>query len=188
MLVVSYADISSEKDYQPLIKKIHKKRLEYINSISCVERKKQSVYSWWLLGKALESINLDITSFDFDVDSNGRWFEKTSSFVFSISHSKNIVCVALSINSPVAIDVEECGNKILGVSSLFPEINPKKSTVENIRDLTKKWTERECRIKEPLLNSLESFYVNDNKLNNYCITIGYIGENSCNGIVKVNID
>ncbi len=188
MLVVCYADISSVKDYHPLIKKIHKNRLEYINTITYMPRRIQGIYSWWLLGKTLESINLDINSFDFDVDNNGRWFEKTSSFIFSISHSHNVVCVALSTSGAVAIDVEECRDKILGVSKLFPEVNTKTPTREIVRELTRRWTERECRIKEPLLNNLENFYVSDNEFNNYCITIGYNGKNCCNGIIKVDID
>lgn len=188
MIYVCYADISSVQNYQSKLQSFCKARLEYVNSINFLPRKKQSICAWILLEKALSCNDLDILNFEFCVEQKGKWFEKNNSFYFSISHSKNIVCVALS-DTPVAIDVEQCDEKLLNVARLFQDVELINVPKEDIRNLSIKWTERECSIKEPNLTLFSNFFVKNCEGIDYCISVAsndkHLLENS---IVKEIID
>ena len=188
MIYVCYADISSVKNYQSKLETFCKARREYLNSISFLPRRKQSACAWALLQKALLTSNLDMSNFDFCLDQNGKWFEKNNSFYFSISHSKNIVCVALS-NTPIAIDVEKCDEKLLCVSKLFPDVKLTNINSKDICNLSIKWTERECSLKQQNLTIFNNYFVKDSENLDYCISVSS-NDNLLlkNSIVKEIID
>ena len=186
-MIISYLDVTSIENIEELIRSFPKKRIEYINSISFPKRRAQSICVWALFERALSKLFLDGKSFEFDVDKNGKWFEKNNAFYFSLSHSKNIVCVAISLEGPIAIDVESCDDKLLGVEKLFPTIE--KNQEGKIKLLAKEWTKRECSIKENKLKLYNSFFVNDSKNYEYCITVSSnVSKVLKSEIIKLNIE
>ena len=94
-------------------------RAKYINSISNEKRKKQSYFVWKLLERALKIEGIKDFSF---VNNNGKWQLTNEKVKFSLSHSFNMVCVAVD-NSCVGVDVEKMGDKILLLEKRYKNSN-----------------------------------------------------------------
>ncbi|MBO4432607.1 MAG: 4'-phosphopantetheinyl transferase superfamily protein, partial [Clostridia bacterium] len=121
------------------------------------EKLKLSKYAdWCLLKEALgNSFHLDFNSLNFSKTKNGKWL--TDGVFFSLSHSGNLVAVAVS-NMPVGIDIEiendfssRWENKDDKFSSLVKKVYTKKElkNADNIssRDFLKVWTLKEAIFK-----------------------------------------
>ena len=109
--------------------------------LGCTNEKvrRHKYYVWKLLLYALEkSLSLKGEDIVFEKTKEGKWI--CPACFFSLSHSENIVAVALSENT-VGVDVE----KIRPVnSSVLKKLVNEKASVE---EFFKKWTEKESVFK-----------------------------------------
>ncbi len=169
MVEIFYSDISQISSENLNFQDFCSLRQQYIQSISDRLRKKQSVCVWKLLLKALKLLDI---SFDqgFCVN-DGKWSLVNSNYHFSLSHSNNIVVVAIS-DEDVGVDVEMFSEKLLRISKLlFPKQKIEKDKIK-INILAKLWTKRECEIKNS--NNKQKFYsreVLDSQGNKYVIGV-----------------
>lgn len=191
MKYITYADISNISNFNYDFSGFSTDRIDYIKSINDAKRKAQSYYVWKLLLQALSKLSIQYDSNCFVKNENGSWGYIDNSFFFSLSHSDNIVCVAISDN-PVSIDVEKYDKKIIKATNLlikkFPDEIDSKSPSENERleYFTKKWTQFECIKKGSNLSNFTSYDLFDNHYNKYCVTVACdkIGDFDTNKIVK----
>lgn len=132
--------INFEKE---LIKTLPAIRRDYVNSITDENRRAQSVYAWKLLEYALNK-DYKIKNPEFVLNCDGLWGVKHDNINFSISHSSNIVAVALGDKKPLGIDVERCSNKILKLKN---KLITESSNLPDIEALTLGWTKKESLFK-----------------------------------------
>lgn len=136
--------------HSPITTVFPPERNEYINSANIKETVEQRFFVWKLLEYALkQSFNLAIENLHFSVQ-NGKWGCKEC--FFSLSHSENIVAVAVS-TSPVGMDIETAtrivspnlSKKILTQNELeaFKSIDKKQQS----EYLLKKWCAKESIFK-----------------------------------------
>lgn len=79
-------------------------RKNEIENVKNEDIKKQKFYVWKLLEIALNKyLNLDLADIKFTHLSSGKWLCNKCNF--SLSHSDNVVCVALS-DVPVGVDIQ----------------------------------------------------------------------------------
>lgn len=182
MVKVFYCDISS-LNLDISIDDFCVGRREYIDSIKDENRKKQSIYVWKLLLFALNSLGVSVSE-GFNCN-KGKWSLNNSNLHFSLSHSNNIVTVAIS-DFPVAVDVEMHSKKLENVvkKKFLSQINIPNGDVAN--SYAKIWTEFECKIKlHEKANAFSSNEVEDKLNNKY--TIGLLAnEEIC--LEKVVLD
>ncbi len=167
MLKVYYSDIYA-LDAQTSFDEFCEERKEYVNSISNVNRKKQSIYVWKLLLIALKKLNINHQGFCVK---NSKWELKESNFKFSLSHSNNVVAVAIS-NANVGVDVEMFSPRLIKVCKrIFPAQRiPKNKTEESFYG--ELWTKRECEIKSNQSNHhFSTFTVSDCLNNKYLLGV-----------------
>ena len=133
-----------EKVYPP-------ERQEYIQSTSNEVLRNQRYFVWKLLEYALKnSFGFDFKEMKFNLNKQGRW--ECDKCYFSLSHSNNVVAVAVS-DSPVGVDIEfmersfsdKLYKKILTEKEISEYINMEKSEQKNY--LIKKWTAKESLFK-----------------------------------------
>ena len=80
-------------------------RQNEIESITSEKVKREKYYAWKLLEYGLlNTFNKKITDINFEKQTTGKW--SCNACEFSISHSNNVVCVAIS-KSPVGVDIEK---------------------------------------------------------------------------------
>lgn len=128
-----------------------KGRLLEILSCKSEKVKTQKYASWKLLENALKSsLNLQIKDLEFEKLDNGKWV--ASGVYFSISHSDDFVCVAIS-NSQVGVDIEKVkivddnlDKKILTETEL--ETYKKLDKIEKNNFLLTAWTGKESVYKK----------------------------------------
>ncbi len=166
MIYLFYSDISVASENYDFID-FCSERKSYLCSITDNLRFKQSFYVWKLLLRAFDFLGEKTEVF---TENNGKWRLLGSKFNFSLSHSKNIVCVSIS-KKLNGVDVEMISNKILNVKKKL-NVN-----TDDVNELTKMWTERECSIKEKRCKSYKHFLVADALNNNYDVCVGFQNEN-----------
>lgn len=99
-------------------------RLSEILSCKSEKVKLQKYASWKLLEKALNlALNLDFNELNFAKTKQGKW--ECDKAYFSISHSNNLVCVAVA-SSPVGVDIEK-------IKSINPLIKNKILTNDELK-------------------------------------------------------
>lgn len=127
------------------------KRQEYIKSASNKKLISQRYWVWKLLEYALKnSFGFDFKEIEFKLNKQGRW--SSDKCFFSLSHSKNVVAVAVA-DSPVGVDIEcmersvsdTLYKKILTDKEISEYINMEKSEQKNY--LIEKWTAKESLFK-----------------------------------------
>ena len=140
-------------------------RDEEIFSTSNEKVKKQKFFVWKLLLKSLESLGYSVDKIKFFKGENGRW--SSNEVDFSLSHSENLVAVAISI-LPVGVDIEKCktineklAHKILTDCEMHEFLSLEKGKKSDY--LMQKWTQKEsifkqsnqtvCRYKELITSS-----------------------------------
>ncbi|MBO5068716.1 MAG: hypothetical protein J6C62_10035 [Clostridia bacterium] len=141
-------------------------RKDYVNAITDSERKRQSAYVWMLLQKALADIKVDG---NFSVDSKGRWRIIEGGARFSLTHSGNIVAVAVGNSEYLGVDVEKCAEKVLKLQSKLGDY--KATNMSNIEYLTREWTKKESAYKAGKKCDFYSRKVFDKIGNEYFITL-----------------
>ncbi len=82
--------------------------INHIEKITNIKQKQQTIHAWKLLSELVEeTFNKNINEFSFKYNLNGK--PEFDSFYVSISHSIDIVCVAIS-DYLIGIDVEKIRN------------------------------------------------------------------------------
>jgi len=142
VIKVYFTDITNCKYRISDVERFPKLRRDYVNSITDEGRKCQSVMVWMLLEYALKDFNV---CGNFSVDSKGRWRIIEGGAKFSISHSGNIVAVAVTDTEYVGVDVEKCTEKVLKLKNKLGEYNT--GNVSNVEFLTREWTKKESAYK-----------------------------------------
>lgn len=153
-------------------------RQEYLSSITDNLRFKQSYYVWKLLLFALEKLGVKNPNF---TQNNNKWELISGEYRFSLSHSKNIVCVSVT-NSNNGVDVERISNKIYKIKK---KIN---KNSDNTLELTQIWTENECKIKENNCKYFKHFQISDIQENEYDVCVGFINNEEQVIINKIEIN
>ncbi len=145
------------------------KRQNEIDEVSNLEVKKDKYLVWKLLEYALkQSFGVDIKDVKFTKDATGKWL--CDKCEFSLSHSKNVVCVAVSKN-PIGVDVEKINSdrfefleKILSDKEKeeYQKIKPE----EKAEFLFNAWTKKESLFKRKNLKeiSIKEFSLLDEKV------------------------
>ncbi len=170
MVKVFYSDISNLNDNIDYEEFCPARKL-YINSFSNSLRRKQSIYVWKLLLKVLELNKISFNGFFVE---NNKWGLAQSQYHFSLSHSNNIVAVALS-DKEVGVDVEMFSEKLLKVCKrLFPRQKIPKNKTENTF-FGELWAKKECQVKNKQQNQLFSSHTVTDLLNNKYI-LGVISQ------------
>ena len=136
---------------KPIEKVYPTERQEYIQSTSNEVLRNQRYFVWKLLEYALKnSFGFDFKEMKFNLNEQGRW--ECDKCYFSLSHSNNVVAVAVS-DSLVGVDIESSNRsvsdtlykKILTDKEISEYINMEKSEQKNY--LIKKWTAKESLFK-----------------------------------------
>lgn len=134
-----------------------KKRREEIENIGDLKEKCRKYYSWKLLQFALAKRGVDIKKQSFFRNKNGKWF--ANNVYFSISHTQNIVAVAVA-DCEVGIDIEKSDRTV--DKALFDKIacEEEKEAFFSpaIKDILTLWTKKEAIFKR---NGEETFIAKD---------------------------
>ena len=141
-----------------------KKREEFVFSIKDENRKKQSFFVWKLLEYALNDLGVKSSAFDFD---NGRWFLINNEVYFSLSHSLDMVAVAIS-GDFIGVDIEIISDKLLKLQKRYykgDEVNV------CIKSLAEYFTKEEANFKAQKVMDNKTFFVKDNSEREYCLSV-----------------
>ena len=142
MVKVFYSDITNFEFNQSEVDNFPMLRRDYVNNITDIERKRQSTFVWLLLQKALADMNVSGT---FSIDTKGKWHFVDNKIKFSLSHSHNMVAVAIGLTECLGIDVERCSEKVLKLQSKLGEY--KQNNLSNVEYITREWTRKESAFK-----------------------------------------
>ena len=189
MLKILYCDISKVKLGTVENLELPKLRKEYVLKITDEKRKIQSILVWKLLEYALSSFNL--TNFEFFQDKSGKWsLENGEKINFSLTHSHNIVAVAVSDEGSVGLDVEKISEKIVPTKKLYTanEINTTLKAYPNFNIeeiLTFLWTKKESAFKSNINYGFYTEKITDEAKNRYILTV--CSEYSAE-VEQINID
>ncbi|MCB9498028.1 MAG: 4'-phosphopantetheinyl transferase superfamily protein [Erysipelotrichaceae bacterium] len=124
------------------------KRSDEIKKCRNEEVKKQKFYVWKLLEFALQkSLSLDANSLNFIKKENGKWI--VDKCYFSLSHSGNLVAVAIS-DSPVGIDIQK--HVLLNITPKLLDLVLSKEEIIKYPHITNEkllemWSIKECAFK-----------------------------------------
>lgn len=124
-----------------------------------------------LLKQLLNSVNQNLDTQIITTTPQGKPKFENSSLYFSISHSKNIVAVAIA-NKPIGLDVQATTNANLKISQRYftPKVH---ATITNSRNadwlFTKNWAQYESQLK--LFGSRAKLLENKNKIHSKFKTI-----------------
>ena len=147
MIKIFYADVNSvKKRFGTLINS--PSRQEYLISITDENRYRQSLAVWQLLEFVLAKY-FNLWSPGFIKTESGRWQVLNSSVKFSLTHSKNLVAVAVSDKGEIGLDIEKITDKVLKLKKRYKLIETE-NLEEMSRILTEKWTEEESLYKSGL--------------------------------------
>ena len=155
--IVFYSSVDCENADNGALTVYPKLREEEINSCKSNKAKLQKYAVWKLLEYAVNSvIRLDFDKITFKKEKNGKWV--CGEFYFSLSHSENLVAVALS-PYPIGIDVEkvklfnlDIADKILTSEEKNEYVSLKNEQKQE--HLLKIWCKKECLLKASGENAL----------------------------------
>lgn len=165
MLKIYFCETTSISVENELLKVSCLKRNEYLQSITDSKRKKQSFFVWKLLEHVL--IKNGFSNLQFSED-DGKWKTDCKNLNFSLSHSENIVCVAIS-DSSVGVDVEKISDKVKRV--LLKKQNSFDYSNLDSETFTKIWCEKESEFKRGKSGIFSSFKILDKINNDYVLTV-----------------
>ncbi len=143
---------------------INNLRAEYLYSIKNEERRRQSFFVWKLLEFAL--INKGVKNPSF-VNNKGKWSLVDGVVKFSLSHSHNLVAVAID-DKNVGVDIEIISDKLLPLEKRY---NTTLSGWDKLLYLSRCFTEEEAKFKAEINNNIKSYIVDDNKGNKYSLSV-----------------
>lgn len=131
---------------------------EYLCEIKDKKRRYQSFIARCLLAYAVNKNNINYSN--FTKTDSGRWeFSPKSGATFSITHTENLVAVAISKSNDVGVDAEKIQDKIIAIKK-YLHISEAKS----LEELTILWTKKECVYK--LGSPIEKLYFESKKITN----------------------
>ena len=166
MLKISFLKFNGIND-DKLIKDIYENLPLYIKSttdnINSQKRKRETLFSWYLLYKTLCKLNLDINKFDFKKTDKGKPYVKDNPFYFNISHSHGI-CACVVSSCECGIDIECVKDYPKKVSDAYFFENEKeliKNSHNKNDTFYKIWTLKESYIK---MKALGVFDIKDIKI------------------------
>lgn len=123
-------------------------RINYLQTISNVKRRKQSYTVWRLLIKAFNILGLDflLEKIVFGSKENLWCVNDNNNLIYiSLSHSENVYAVGISDESRIGIDVEKVGDRIVKLENKICKNDF--YFCDKAKLLTKKWTEKESSYK-----------------------------------------
>ena len=165
-----YIYVGKIKDFQNY-KTLPKYCLEEIKNIKNENVKKQKISSYVLLKEAVKNcLNKNENFENFYKNENGK--PLTNDYCFSISHSKDLVCIAVSLNN-VGIDIQFVNNKTDIISLNKRILNIEEKEPKNYLDTFTLWANKEAMFK---LNNGKIFIpkeINTNEFNFYNKIINY---------------
>lgn len=138
---------ASEKILYPI------ERQAEIDGAKSQKVKNEKYSSWKLLEYGVKDLyNKELSQFSFKKLQSGKWM--SDGFCFSISHSKNLVCVAIS-DKPIGVDIEnldEFEKKVANKKDLFWKKIASEKEYEMIKKpsigrLSAFWTKKESIYK-----------------------------------------
>ncbi len=137
-----------------------------IKSYSNDWQKKQSYYSYVLLKSILYELNIDFDSLKIATNKDGK--PEIESFnkplFFNISHSKNLVCAAVS-DSPIGVDIQVLTDKNIKIANRYfstEDLKTLNKSTQKSKTFTRLWTIFESRLK--LFGSIKAFKKNEQKI------------------------
>ncbi len=163
-----------------------KARLDEIDACSNESAKREKYCAWKLLEYGImNALNLSINEITFEKSDNGKWL--SSSFYFSISHSCDLVSVAIS-KVPVGIDVEKITEKLKRIIPRFLTDKEKEELInvsENnlLEYLCTKWTQKESIFKA---KNEKAFTPSKLEASEYNTTVHKIENGKDNYIISVS--
>ncbi len=190
MLKVYYSDISDLQVPDDEISLLSNERREYIKSIKNEKSRKQSYYVWLLLERAVKELFPDGNNFNYCV-SEGKWECVGNPFYFGLSHSCDIVAVALSDTDSVGIDVEKISDKIIKLKDKLLKASEKEYFKSNkgknneAEKLTFIWCRKESRYKRGKDGIFSEFTVCGNNSEEYSLIV--CGNRQCDEISKITL-
>ena len=158
--------------------------LEYLKKYHHQDRYNQSINSWCLLyEKLLSDFNIDLSIKEIKTTINGKPY--IDDIYFSISHSKNMVCIMIS-DYECGIDIEKIDSSVKH-ELLSKKVLSKEEYLEYLESSNKleyfisMWTKKEAFLKcfnEGILNfnslrfkyKVDTFKINDEMKNEYYIS------------------
>lgn len=169
MLKVAFCDINNIDFNSVDLTDFPKDRLDYINSFTNENRKNQSIAVWLLLKKTLFDLGLN-SVYNRLSHKNGVWFDSKGEYFISLSHSKNIVFVAIS-SSFVGVDVQVVDDKILNIKRRFENIYNLQfdSDISESEKLTILWCAEESFFKANIKNGYSFYKKITNNGNNFIL-------------------
>ena len=181
IFLVSISESFDSTLYDELSSLISSDKKAKLDSYISYIDKKMGLYADLLLRITIhQDLNIENCDISFDTNIYGKpFFRNKQSFYFNISHTHNMIAVAIS-NNPVGIDIENTKNVNLGIAERFfceKEIEYiKKSSQTTNRRFVEIWTKKEAYLKylgKGLNKSLKSFNVLDREISNHFYTITY---------------
>lgn len=124
------------------------KRLNDIKKCQSEKTKKEKFYVWKLLEFALQnSLSLNVKDLNFKKKDNGKW--TLDECYFSLSHSGNLVAVAVS-DAPVGIDIQK--HVLLKITPKLLELILSKEEIAKHPhiandEILRMWSIKECAFK-----------------------------------------
>lgn len=181
IFLVSLNESFDSKLYNALSSLISSDKKAKLDSYTSFIDKKLGLYSDLLIRFAIhQDLNIENCDISFGTNFYGKPFlNNNQSFYFNISHTHNMIAVAIS-NNPVGIDIENLKNANIGIAKRY--FNADEIEYINVysQDANKRfieiWTKKEAYLKflgVGLNKSLKSFNVFDNEIFNHFYTITY---------------
>lgn len=171
VIAIFYANVNN-LNIEENIHKLPQIRQQKANKYKFLKDKRLSVGVYLLLAKALDKYNLKITNYEFKYENNGKPFLSGCPLHFSLSHSGDLVAVAIS-DDVIGVDIQETRDFDIKLTEMvfndndrvyFEKSNNKKQAFYKI------WTHKESYIKmtgEGLKKNFKDIFIN------------YEDENSC---------
>lgn len=171
MVCVYLTDITDKVFFGVNVGDFAKERAQYIESIGDECKKVQSTVAWALLQYALKDC-FGKKIANAHQKENGRWIIDGFDGCFSITHSKNLVGVAV-YSGCVGVDAELFSDKVVALKKRYGlSFNNEDGEREQKKFLLEKFTKEECDYK--CQNQAKYYYTNefvDNEGNEYFFTL-----------------
>lgn len=148
LYLININDLSDEEKAK-CFSLMSEQRKKYIESVTSIKRKNESIAGEWLAKKAAaEELNLPLDQILLERTEKGKPFIKNANFHISISHSGNFAAV-VTHSSPVGLDIEELRRVDLRVVQRVCSESDKKLLDKKDFDLSflKIWTAKEAYFK-----------------------------------------
>lgn len=167
---MSVSPLEDEAFFEKVYNRLPEHRKNKTDSMKFDKDKRLCAGAWILLENIFEKFSLNINDYELKNNEFGKPYFENCKLKFNISHSKNIVAVAVSENE-IGVDVECIKKKHDGIADRFFHADEIEylnsfSCEEYDVEFTKIWTKKEAYIKAigtGFSTTLKSFSVFDSK-------------------------